>query len=200
LRKTLPVAKKGPRQRIGTINPLDRFLGSWSWEFLRRYLPPTQDKGGLNPVQVPIREVDQKSLSATYSKEFTRLNGASRMCYNSSMLVKDHELLLGQITVENGPYMRATFESLIDTDFTDTSSATAVLGEEFTRYLAVYFPGWRLLQRVEPRSRYPGGPVWKDVHYVLVLGSDADVETVRSHIAKTPYAFDFRCERVRWRG
>ena len=116
------------------------------------------------------------------------------------MLLDDNELLLGKISVDNGPYMRETFDSLIDADFSDTNRATAVVGGEFTRYLAVYFPGWRLLLRVEPRSRYPGGPVWKDVHYVLVLGSDADVETVRSHIAKTPYAFDFRCERVRWRG
>jgi hypothetical protein len=111
------------------------------------------------------------------------------------MLLNDNELLVAKTSVESGPYMRETFDSLIDADFTDTNRATAVLGREFTSYLDLYFPGWRLLQRVEPRSRYPGGPVWKDVCYVLVLGSDADVETVRGHIAKTPYASD-----VRWRG
>jgi hypothetical protein len=86
----------------------------------------------------------------------------------SRSFVPDHELLLGQISVENGPYMRATFDSLIDADLTDKNRATAVLGGEFTRYLAVYFTGSRLLQRVEPRSRYPGGPVWKEFGYVLV--------------------------------
>jgi hypothetical protein len=120
------------------------------------------------------------------------------MCYNPLMLLNDNEVLLAKFSVENGPYRGATFNSFTDADLTTTDRARAILGGRFLEYLGRHFDGWRLLRRVELKSRYPGGPVWKDVFYVLVLGSDADVETVTSRIAKADYAFDFRYVRVPW--
>jgi hypothetical protein len=116
------------------------------------------------------------------------------------MLLNGNEVLLAKFSVENGPYRGATFNSFTDADLTNVDRASAILGDVFLEYLNRYFDGWRLLRRIEPRSRYPGGPVWKDVFYVLVLGSDADVETVTSRIAKADYAFAFRYVRVPWLG
>jgi hypothetical protein len=114
------------------------------------------------------------------------------------MLLKDNEVLLAKMSVENGPYRGAMFNSFTDADLTTTDRASAILGDSFLEYLGRYFDGWRLLRRVELRSRYLGGPVWKDVFYVLVLGSDTDVETVTSRIVKGDYAFAFRYVRVPW--
>jgi hypothetical protein len=84
---------------------------------------------------------------------------------------------------QEGPYRMDHYLSIVDADLTGSDTAVRVLGDAFIAYLDQYFPGWTLQQRVErhpARSKSSGS--YKDVFYVLVLGSDADIETARSHI------------------
>jgi hypothetical protein len=58
-----------------------------------------------------------------------------------------NQLILNEMTVDNGPYMREKFASLIDAHRTD--QADKILGEDFRRYLDQYFLGWKLTCAVE---------------------------------------------------
>src|ERR1700686_334139 len=85
------------------------------------------------------------------------------------MLIEPNELLITEDDIENGLYRGAMFKALVDADLTGTDRAEAILGAEFIKYLTAFFGGWKFVRRVEPRSRYKGGPVWKHVSYVLVF-------------------------------
>ncbi len=108
----------------------------------------------------------------------------------------ENQLVLHEMAVENGFYKWKTYQSFVDTDFTDTSRATEILGGDFVEYLKRYFDGWRLLQLVQ-KYPYPNRVmVYKIVYYVLSFDTDADAATVASHLRKTTYPFDFRYRRI----
>ncbi len=109
------------------------------------------------------------------------------------MEISPNQLFLGKIEVVNGPYMQPILDSLVDKELT-ASRVKTILGDDFIDYLNACFSfvGWKLLQKVEIKSRYKGGPTWKLVHYVLDFKTDADVETVCRHLAEHTYQFDFR--------
>ncbi len=108
-----------------------------------------------------------------------------------------NEILIAEDDVDNGPYRTAVYNALVDADLTGTDRAEAILGAEFIEYLNQFFGGWEFVRRVEPRSRYPGGRVWKHVTHVLVLGSDADVDTVERRLATGHFDFALRFRRGR---
>src|SRR5437870_5940680 len=94
-----------------------------------------------------------------------------------------NQLILNEMTVDNGPYMRAKFASLIDADRTD--QADKILGEDFRRYLDQYFLGWKLTRAVElfpgrerrSRKNLPFKVVTtphKLVRHILEFATDAD--------------------------
>ena len=116
-----------------------------------------------------------------------------------------NQLILNEVTVDNGPYMQAKFTSLTDADCTD--QADKILGEDFNRYLDRYFVGWKLTLAVElfparerrQRGSFPFKVViapYKIVRHILELATDADAETVRRHLRGTTYPFQLRYRRV----
>jgi hypothetical protein len=113
------------------------------------------------------------------------------------MPIEPNELIIAEADTENGPHRGAMFDALVDADLTGTDRAERILGSEFIAYLNQFFDGWKFLQRVENRSRYRGGPVWKHVSYVLVLGSDADIETVQRRLATGQFGFALRFRKAR---
>jgi hypothetical protein len=113
------------------------------------------------------------------------------------MPTEPNEILIAEDDMDNGPYRTAIFNALVDADLTGTDRAGSILGPEFIDYLNQFFGGWKLVRRVESRSRYKGGPVWKHVSYVLVLGSDADVHTVERRLATGRFDFVLRFRRGR---
>src|SRR3954462_682983 len=88
---------------------------------------------------------------------------------------------------------RNFYNSLVNADQTDNGDVRSFhLSDDLQAYLNQYFPGWRLLREVIEGSkpatkRYPRGQHWKDVHYVIAVGTDADAETLASHLRKTDY-------------
>jgi hypothetical protein len=114
----------------------------------------------------------------------------------SAVRCEPNELLIAESDVENGPYRGAMFAALVDANLTGTDHAQRILGSEFIAYLNQFFGGWKFVRRVERRSRYRGGPFWKHVSYVLVLGSDADVETVRRRLATGQFDFALRFRKA----
>lgn len=113
------------------------------------------------------------------------------------MPTEPNEILIAEDDVDNGPYRTAVYNALVDADLTGTDRAEAILGAEFIEYLNHFFGGWTFVRRVERRSRYKGGPVWKHLTYVLVLGSNADVETVERRLATGQFDFTLRFRRGR---
>jgi hypothetical protein len=116
-----------------------------------------------------------------------------------------NQLILNEMTVDNGPYMQAKFASLIDADCTD--QADKIFGEDFRRYLDQYFVGWKLARAVElfpARERRQRGSLpfkvvtapYKIIRHILELSTDADAETVRRHLQGTTYPFQLRYRRV----
>ena len=104
------------------------------------------------------------------------------------MQLSENQVLLGGAQVDNGPYMAHRYAALMDDDITAApGSHLRILSNELRNYLTRYFPGWRLLRRVEERpARYRGGGHYKDIRYVLQFHTDADAETVRSRLHKDP--------------
>jgi hypothetical protein len=108
----------------------------------------------------------------------------------------ENQLVLHEMTVENGFYKWDMYSSFVDADYTGTDRAVKILGGDFVDYLSRYFDGWQLLQRVQVYP-YPNRVhVYKIVYYVLSFDTDADAATVASHLNKTTYPFDFRYRRV----
>src|ERR1700693_5879517 len=112
------------------------------------------------------------------------------------MPTDSNELLIAEEDIENGPYRSAMFNALVDADLTGTDRAEPILGSEFIDYLNQFFGGWTFLRRVEQRSRYQGGPTWKHVSYLLVLGSGADVETVQRRLRTGQFDFALRFQKA----
>ncbi len=114
----------------------------------------------------------------------------------SPIVFAENQLVLYEMTVENGFYKWATYRSFVDTDYTGTDRATKILGVDFVDYLNRYFDRWQLLQRVQVYP-YPNRVhVYKIVYYVLSFNTDADAATVASRLRKTTYPFDFRYRRI----
>ena len=82
--------------------------------------------------------------------------------------------------------MAYRYAALIDDDVTaHQGSLLRILSNDLRDYLNRYFPGWKLLRRVEERpARYLGGGHYKDILYVLQFDTDADAQTVRSRLHK----------------
>jgi hypothetical protein len=103
-----------------------------------------------------------------------------RGCLGRNVL---NQIVLKEHTVQPGPYRVADYKSFAigDTDIT-AKAASCNFGYELIDYLDRYFAGWKLIRRVVelPGSYTP----YKRVTYLVEVGSDADVETIRSPLRK----------------
>lgn len=115
-----------------------------------------------------------------------------------------NQIILYEYTIDNGPYMQATFASLIDADCAD--QAGKVLGADFPISRSIFYR-MELTRAVElfpakerrPRQRLPFKVVtasYKIIRHVLELATDADAETIRRRLQTSSFPFDFRYRRV----
>ncbi len=99
----------------------------------------------------------------------------------------DNQLVLHKYNVEMGPHMQRQYTATVDADLTDDRGKGWALTDDIEQYLNQYFAGWRLLRRVEEKRAHASATRFKTVYFVLVLGTDADAETVKSRLLKDGY-------------
>ena len=99
------------------------------------------------------------------------------------LVLSPNQIVIGEHTVQPGPYRVALYKSYAigDTDIT-ANAELYNFGHYFIDYLKRYFVGWKLIRQVVelPGSYTP----YKRVTYLLEVGSDADAETIRSRLRK----------------
>jgi hypothetical protein len=101
----------------------------------------------------------------------------------TKMVLTANQIVIGEFTVQPGPYRVAHYRSYAIGDADVTTKAEAYHFERnLIDYLDRYFAGWKLIRRVVelPGSYTP----YKRVTYLLEVGSDADAETIRSRLRK----------------
>jgi hypothetical protein len=104
------------------------------------------------------------------------------------MNLASNMVLVGRDIWDTGPHMQSRYKSLDNHDLTaDPIVVGRILGDDLSGYLNQYFDGWRLLRLVEEKRRHPEAPPYKEVCYVVALGTDADAETLTGRLRKGDY-------------
>jgi hypothetical protein len=110
------------------------------------------------------------------------------------MNFSSNQVIVGTSYVQDGFISRiaisaglSLYDNIVNEDLTNSCIMHQILSKELQTYLNQYFPNWRLLRQVDEHQRSNIRPKWKNVYYVITVETDADAETLRSHLQKIDY-------------
>jgi hypothetical protein len=97
------------------------------------------------------------------------------------MDILPHQIILFQYTTHSGPLRPEQYRALVDADMTSTEIVDRLMTRNFVAYLNRFFSGWKLLRRVEEIKKRPQDPPYKIVYFIVELGSEAAITTLRQY-------------------